>query len=797
MNLRREKGATLGLVAVLVLSLALIGSCFFFLARILGGDKQSINATDAGALTAARSMLAVGLPNTSVAPEFQGLGIDVHTGRPDPNNGRMNLFAYNRAAGAACLIAMNALEDGNPVGVVNANSVVTSLRVFGDALNGALLASGHLGSQTAQDFQRVATENNVNMLGSRTSTNLSNDLQFTSVTTGTGGAGGKSNVYFNSAVFTADPFLANAALNAQDLNGPIRSVALPDPNGLSYQLPPLYQIGQPLLRAYQPITFDPRIAPIFLAAVNPVSKPHLIDNARFNQGAPRFGSAPVNSVQGQTLTRETYKTNNLLNAVACAVVGAIYNEYPIILNHGYVRIHNGPDARVANPALAGIYGTVNGQDNIFNRELWIGSGGGIFLTNNGVFFTQFAPRALAETNAYINYNTHGGGSDPDPRGRDPKRDPAVGLEFSASVRWELRDEYAQNPYRFDPFWPPNNHGSAIPSLRKGPNHNQAATYADLLNINHRTGFPCLSNMYGQPNIPLHCLTSLPTWQGNYGSVNGGGSPLPPNIQVTNFEAFKGKVETEWVRATQSGNFSDFSFHTTGAEFGNPSGSKTYARVNPPGYANPSNTPTIAFGNVASPGALLIQLAQNGGSCANVDDPAQWNNPGTMLGKLLQRCREIVPSTDYLAVRNLLFTPSERAGATGHNIDLDAEQYIYSADGITLTLGTSPPYFLRGLPEYTNPGITRPDGNFLPNCRNVDFTGGIGNHFDAAINAGAAGSQNGHGDIGLHNQPWESFTGEVRTHDYATWQSSSGKDNLLGELSFYNSVNANAEFSSPN
>src|SRR6516162_829530 len=130
MSSRSKRGATLSLVAAVAVIIVLIGCAFFFLARIMGGDKQSVNATDAGALTAARSILAVSIPSNSavIAPEFQGLGVNVPPdpnqpnlapGAPDPVFGKYNLFAYNRAAGACALMAMNASEDGNPVGIAN------------------------------------------------------------------------------------------------------------------------------------------------------------------------------------------------------------------------------------------------------------------------------------------------------------------------------------------------------------------------------------------------------------------------------------------------------------------------------------------------------------------------------------------------------------------------------------------------------------------------------------------------------------------------------------------------------
>ncbi len=296
MNLRRKSGATLGLVAVLLLTIALIGACFFFLARTFGGGRQCMNATDAGVLTAARSMLAIAVPRNNVASEFQGLGVNVHTGEPDPTNGSMNIFAYNRAAGAALLIAMNAAADGNAVGIGNANTVINNLNTFGNQLNTAIINSGRMSNTIAQDFETTATGNNVNMMGQNTATHLTADLDFKSVQTG-GSNDSKSNVYFNTAVLN-DPSLSALVPQAQATAGQINSVAAPDSNAVHYALPPLYQEGQPLLKAYQPIKISPLINPIFLTAVNPASQPHLIDAPRFATAPARIGNAPVNSVQG-------------------------------------------------------------------------------------------------------------------------------------------------------------------------------------------------------------------------------------------------------------------------------------------------------------------------------------------------------------------------------------------------------------------------------------------------------------------------------------------------------------------
>ena len=784
MKLRPRKGATISLVGALLLVLVLIGCALFCMARILGGGAQNLNASDAGALAAARSILAVGLDQSAVTPEFQGLGVNVHNGQPDPVNGLMNVFAYNRCAGLTALIAMNALEEGTPTAISNANAIVASLQTFGDALSGAMVASGQLGSSTAVSFENVAQQNNVNMLGQQTSANLAADLDFGSVKTGSAGGGGKSDVYFNSATFGGNPFFTNLEIASEDYTGSIRSSAYGfDINAPSYEAGSMYQNGRPLLRAYEPIVLDPRIAPIYLCAVNPTSKPHLIESGRYNDGAPRFGYAPPNTVRGQTQTVEQYKTGALVKALSYAIIGGLYNEYPISLPHGYIRIRNGPDVRVANPGLPPIDGFVDGTNNIFNNELWLGAGGGggIFMADNGTFGTANSGAGWMMENFAIYNSSWQWTSYPDDFGLDAWSDPSDGIYQSAQTQQNYAAIYQQSAFN------PANGGypyiDGDPMIRITGNTGQVAHLWDMLGIQYLMYY-CNTISFDIPTDQI-CEAWLGTFIGNYGSGYSSGPPQPGST-LTGLEYKKGEVVDAWIAATQSGNFANYTYTISGVP--NDSGSKDYQRYGV-GYACPTNTAngTIAFGTVGTPGSLLDQLTQNGAGCINTNDPAIWTNPNTIQGKLFQRCQEICPSVDWTTVWNLLYAAP---------IDLGQCQYIFEIPGSnTLTISTSPPGFLQNLPEFTNPGITQADGTvFRPGCaQDTDFTGSIGNQVDAQI--GVWG--NGKGDNCLHDMPFTSFNGSVDTWDYCTWQASSGANDFLGELSFYNHVDANGTFSAPN
>ena len=837
---RHQRGSLLGMTALLAVVIILIGCALFYIIKIIGGDRQVVNATDAGALSAAKTVLAISIPQTKIAPEFQGMGVNIPpdpnnpslaAGAPDAINGKYNILSYNRAAGAAALIAMNALEEANngsnnaidnANAMINGNDLRPGLQQFGDALNDAIIASGQTDSASGRAFQSIATQNNISMMGDGSATNLTGDLTFSSVTTGANGTNGKSNIYFNTAYFGADPFYSNTVTACQDSSGSVSSVAQPDANAPSYAAQPVFQEGQPLLKAYDPIVIDPNISPIYLCAVNPSATPHLIDAGRFNAGAARFGQAPVNALSGQTQIMEN-RSHTLTNALACALVGSIYNQYPVTLVHGYVRIYNGPDARTANPALANIYGSVDGSNNIFNNALYSGQGGGggVCQSDNGLFGSLWSG-AQAEMAAWQAYNNSQG---------QPGLPPTIYYSGAGAGHYNVQAFYQHHidPLGHDPWLDPTHGeqwGVVYPqssvlqmygpypdsTIRSTGNLNQFATLAEMRNIHNAYAVPlCTSTMFPD-NGP--CDANLAKWEGNYGTGITH-DPVPPGVTLTDLEAFKGELITKWTYATTAtaGFNATYSFATTGSEFSNPSGSKVYSRKDVP-YAvykggllyNPAQAQDVAFGTVSSPGKLLEQLYNYGANNVNVNDVNQWRDPTSVLCGLLQRCQEILPSADWIMVRNLLYTPSDKTpgvSGVGYAIDLGQAQYIYLPPGSNkLAISQSPPAFLSGVTAT----LPVPDGKpykgqqYQSIAQDADFSASaasdrlLNNMVNAQVNSVPG---NERGDNGLEDQPFEVFSGKADTYDYATWVASSGTNNILGQLSFFNHVSADGTFSQPN
>jgi len=406
MKSRRNRGATLGLVAACVLALIVMGFFIFFLVNIFGGGKQVANATDAGTVAAAKNLEAVTVDLSTLSfigsnpVELSGLGIDETTGNPNPTTTLYNIYAYNRAVGAAILVCANAQSEGTGAAAANAKTVVQNLQVIGQALNTALQSSiqpGAAAPSVASAFDTAAAANNTNLMGRNSGSPVLLAMTPSWVGGVEGQQGGKANVYFNSALMKnsiSTNFPGNLLMTSQ---GPSVSLASSLPGA---------QAGDSFVAGYTKFDYSasmPGVPPFYAAAVNPDQFPHLIDLDRFNNNVtPPDGlsaattNVPFNAVKGKTEnTYTTAQSGNLFtSAVACAVIGTSSNVYPITFNHGFVMLTNDhsfrfnsttdePSPNQPTQLMEWPVGQVN--PNIFNAELWedtsLGGGGAIDVYN--------------------------------------------------------------------------------------------------------------------------------------------------------------------------------------------------------------------------------------------------------------------------------------------------------------------------------------------------------------------------------------------------------------------------------
>ena len=107
MKLRRQRGATLGLVAACVFLVIIVGVGFYFLSKIIGGGREVANATDAGALNVAKQALRRGAVALNDLTIFnQGIDLTAEFGglSDPPNSGTIDLITFNRLVAQALLV---------------------------------------------------------------------------------------------------------------------------------------------------------------------------------------------------------------------------------------------------------------------------------------------------------------------------------------------------------------------------------------------------------------------------------------------------------------------------------------------------------------------------------------------------------------------------------------------------------------------------------------------------------------------------------------------------------------------
>ncbi len=160
MNKRHAQGGTLPLIIVCTLVIVLIGVGFFFIAQLLGGEREFQNAVDSGNLNVAKKALVkpTSLPPGLAGVQFAGLG---------PTDDSIDLNTFNRTSAITLLVLANtkAMEaSGSALGTTasNASMVQTAWETVGTSLATVLKEKNTFDS--SNDFTNLANRNSVRML---------------------------------------------------------------------------------------------------------------------------------------------------------------------------------------------------------------------------------------------------------------------------------------------------------------------------------------------------------------------------------------------------------------------------------------------------------------------------------------------------------------------------------------------------------------------------------------------------------------------------------------------------------
>lgn len=621
MKSRRRQGATLGLVAVCVLVIIVVGIGCFFLAKIFGGGREVANATDAGALNIAKNVMSTKDANVGVViddsdpskyPDFIQCADPLATKR-------ITLLTYNRCVAQALLVALNAQAEtaaGSTQANGNAAKVLAELTRLGTDLRAKLQDN-----QLTSYFDKVANDtrmwgnNPVKVDTSQANTYVTAFMKPKQST----------NVYFYAAslpgtVPGTPPTIGDLPGN---WNTQTASAQLKPPSG-TYQ--------QSYLAGYENIVV-PGVGSIMGVPVFPQQNPHLVAKTEFDQASTAPNSfIPPNAFSVASNSLES-KSGVVGGAVAAAIVGAVKlapsgiavgasapnYDWPAAIPGGYIEIVNAN----GHPLPSDQYRAIDQADNIFNNELYNGPGIDISPVGSGAAYST-NPGALS---AWAAYNNSTG---TDPNGHDSTLyPPNIGYPLSAVQ------------------------SNAVFTTNDPAATGVAAAAGNTFLLSIKTPPVNCLQMLQQNNWGYPCDKFLSSMEGAYGRTPlSGGAPNTENYkpQFSNVDLVKGEI----IAAFQSGA-KNVSITAPGGESG--------LGVYPNGISGENPSPGISqpIQKTGSIAALLDQVT------STTSAPGYENcTKKKILDAMTERCYEIKPTA----------TPTEISTMWNKDLPMGTTLYVY-------------------------------------------------------------------------------------------------------------------------
>ncbi|HEY9775898.1 MAG TPA: hypothetical protein V6C81_19200 [Planktothrix sp.] len=806
MKPRRKKGATLGLIAVCVLVIIVIGVGCFFLAKLCGGGREVTNATDSGTLNVARAALRSKLGYTAIPAksDFQALA--------DPQYpGYCTLYTYNRIVAQALLVALNAQQENTGNALADAATVFGQLQTIGGSLATQLETQNNL--QTA--FDTVAGSNSLKMYGNNAITEQANGYQWAFMK-----VGGSTNIWFDPSVFPQG--VNPASLNL--VNAAVTPDFPPSKAGDVGAYQNKYMAG------YQPITVNavPNVGPFIGVPVFPQQTPHLVRLADFKDtnAADNYvahsADDPPNAFSCQSTTQDS-KSQTLGGAIAAAIVGCAYTagvndpatspvDFQAAIPGGYILITNA----AAGNYPSGWTGPTDMSNSIFNHELDPAGGEpGIQSVpvssgpdaGNDVFTIDAGKgaQALADWSLYNAAGDPPTGNWTDSKGNTqtgPPQDSLNGVYVSGSG------------------------GSANP-----------ASAQDMKGMGTASGINCLTQDLEVNNWLTNPLCTGNAFQAftnaynrnNPNPGNGGGGPPPSTQMWSAVDGLKADIMQQYANVGWNGGGNDISisYEPTGTGPGGTgpgstlsvsgaggnsgqamstsaySGMGTYkVGLNDPDInaaiqaggqdGNPANDPWWIDGG----GAAVATLNQQPLETLNPTVWALLNQVGspcalnTVVADLVQRVDEIVPGTSQAQVQSLLTSGNAQ-------LNMGSKLFIYKANpnDPTPSGGQIHGLVISSTPPTDAVSGTQADGSASAGACSATY--GLSSGSDQGGLIDSFGNFVNGGDNNIHEQPFLKQAGSFNSTDHADFILSSGYQNLLGNLSFYQQVQGADSFSRPN
>lgn len=879
MHKRNRNGSAVVFIVASVLALVGIGLFCFLLVRVIGGNRELQAATDSGNLNVTKHAVAIGVPLSSLPKidqeNFQAFvdpNPSVDATNPSSTNQSANriidLRTYNGCIAQSILVLLNAAEDNGgyidpqsrvPQGALHARQLIYAIEgnnlSTADSDSLAFRLSEYLGNASIvnnEQFLSTGSANSLRMLGfTKQLLGLASANDFrvgyveanapSSIILDTNSLGNLPAQYRNTLpVFTATSTnLNNAGSSKQFLAG----------------------------YASNGIGLDPgdHLGPLYIRAVpvEPQGQPHLIAQSTFSEHrsdskeiAPLIKQTlfPPNAFQSKGNAREI-DTGKSLDTLASGVVSSLSESYadtngnkvysyPLAIPDGYIEIINPPGY-----ASSKEYPCVG---NIFNNEL-MGSGISLGYSAAGqvVCFTT-DEQALVDLVAY-------GRSNPKP----PQLPATVANAAFYDVNGNQIPATALTALSLTstPAGRPSTCTTA--NTASGPDYSACPTCLNMLNAFNRAypsdgGYKALPSTTAPPQeIALEALndnvvSGYPMcWSGELAGVYHGsyGGLYTNTVNAYRFGVFglSGNPNNSFDRdkAPLPFTFGLSVSRDPHAQGNDVTGLRNFNHNPAPGQGllvpqgDPS-TPTAnyyLFSHADTPLNYLTEIGLGSG---------QQLYSSSIFQALLQRCKEIVPSTTAEYLAQIL---------NSETLDLGDVAYIYKdqktqklklvrAGHVEIVPGsvterrvTTPTSATPGYPSGVNvtesdgatyqinhlagaqtpPGYVSPDGSskdetdmygYVPDGNAVTYASAP---YDVLshniVNTSAANSPTGLGDCSIHDAL---FVANVTTptaagtpakpvvvQDIVKFVKSSGFRNNLGRLIFGNQVTGNETFEEPN
>lgn len=752
MKLNRRRGATLGLVAVCVLVIIVLGVGFFILSQILGGGREVANATDAGVLNVARRALSptlIQVPLTGDSPgnptdDFLAVGIDpagnanTGTGNLDATHRNISMLGLNRIVAQAVIVACNAQEINTTAASGHAQNVAAAAKSVATQLKN--MVEG--GTKLPPEFTNVAHSNNTKMF-------QGNKVTLTSLQTGFLRPGLSTNVYISPGLTSAINVSMPSNLKSNHHF----------PNALTHDLSRQDQYMAGYINFSIPAGPG---GPVEISGVPifPKQKPHLVDIGEFNAGSSSPSGVnylPPNAFRANSQTQEN-NSSGFGGAVACALVGALDQDFAASVPRGYIRIKNGPDAGAAHSSIIS-NPVVDGQNDVFNNELWPPNGGGVDITNNGIYALNSETAAQNYLSQVLAYNADNTKPEPDwlnpPAALQILTGTGGGHRSPNELELKAAGTSKQQCDALTLWDAPCNHWAPDPNTGAVPGDSSIVTaLQDQYHANSTQNSAGSSNGYTAVEVQKHDLLSHRYGGSKCSSVVAIGRDGSTKYGMKQFEP-------SGCYATPHSNVA----------FGAPGSPLAYLQqIGNQGWKGSRGpTGTLPSGPFASAGA-----DNHTGSAACQDD---------IIDRIWKRMRQVDPSIPRDKVELAL---------SQQPLELGETLYLHcpGPGTVTMTSATPADYFSSGVP---NDGASSAAIYNCENQYNISNTIVNAKHGSGSPNVSCHAT----GDANFHDRPYTEGPDFLPGIDRAVWTPSTGWRNLLGEIEFQNEAGGAGTFCKPN